>query len=110
MGPDLYKMSDDELYKRLGMIHSRLGWASASKHGAQLVQQLQFMMDEVTGILRDRQERVNFEQNILSKPAVVDIEGPRAKQAVETNSRAKSKSDIIARLRRSATPSSLKDA
>lgn len=110
MGPDLHKMTDDELYKRLGMIHSRLAWASNSSHGATLVQQLQYMLEEVTGILRDRTETAVFEQNVLSKPAVVDIDGPKEKAAVETNSRAKSKSDIITRLRRTATPTSLKDA
>jgi hypothetical protein len=111
MGPDLYKMSDDELYNRLGMIQSRLAWASNSSHGAKLVEQLQFMFDEVTQILRDRLERMMFEQNVLSKPAVVNIDGPQEKKTVEDpNSRAKTKSDIITRLRRSTAPTNMKDA
>lgn len=110
MGPDLHKMSDEELYKRLGMIQSRLAWASNSSHGANLVTQLQYMMEETTTILRDRMEKQVFEQNVLSKPAVVDIDGPKEKAAVETNSRAKTKSDIITRLRRTSTPTSVKDA
>lgn len=110
MGPNLLKMSEDDLYKRLGALQSRLVWAGQSTYGGQLVQQIQNMMDEITGILRDRTETAIFQQNVLSKPAVVDIEGPLEKVAVETNSRAKSKSDIITRLRRSATPTTLKDA
>jgi hypothetical protein len=110
MGPDLQKLSDEELFKRLGMIQARLGWASTSSHGGALVNQLQFMMEEVSMVIRDRVERINFEQSVMSTPAVVDIEGPKEKkQTEETNSRAKTKSDIITRLKRTSTPTSIKD-
>lgn len=109
MGPNLLKMSEDELYKRLGALQTRLAWAGQSSHGGMLVPQIQNMMDEITMILRDRMETAIFQQNVLSKAAVVDIDGPLEKVAVEANSRAKSKSDIITRLRRSSTPTTLKD-
>jgi hypothetical protein len=111
MGPDLSKLSDDELFKRLGLIQSRLSWATSSSHSANLVPQLQYMMEEVSQVINDRVERINFEQNVLSKPAVVNIDGPKEKKQIEeTNTRAKSKSDIITRLKRTSVPTSVKDA
>ena len=110
MGPDLYNLSDDELFKRLGLIQSRLSWAACSSHSATLVSQLQFMQEEISLIIRDRMEKSQFEQTIMSKPAVVDIDGPKEKkQSEDSNSRAKTKSDIITRLRRTSTPTSIKD-
>lgn len=110
MGPNLIAMSDDDLYRRIEMIHARLIWASNSSYGGNLVTQLQFMLEEVNGVLRDRMETATFEANVLSTPAVKDINGdPPKKSEEDKNSRAKSKSDIIARLKRSATPTNIKE-
>jgi hypothetical protein len=110
MGPDLTKLSDDELFKRLGLIQSRLSWAGSNSHSGNLVSQLQFMLDEINMVITDRMEKMNFEQHIASTPAVVDIDAPKEKKAVETNSRAKTKSDLITRLRRSTSPTTIKDS
>lgn len=111
MGPDLSKMSDEELFERLGQIHARIGYAETLSNGGMLMNQLHGMLEEVNFAIQDRIERNAMEQKLAARPAVVDLDGPQEKKkAVDTNSRAKSKSAIISRLKRSSTPSNLKDA
>jgi regulator of replication initiation timing len=111
MGPDLSKMSDDELFNRLGQLQSRLEYAGASAYGANLQKQLLAMMDEVNFVITDRIERMNMEQKLKERPEVIVIDGPQEKKKTDdSNSRAKSKSDIISRLKRSSVPTNLKDA
>ena len=110
MGPDLSKMSDDELFNRLAMIQTRLDYAGSSQYGANLQRQLTSMLEEVNFHITDRMERASMEQKLASQPAVVVIDGPQEKRVAEdSNSRAKSKSDIISRLKRTAAPTNLKD-
>lgn len=111
MGPDLNKMTDEELFTRLGQLQSRLEYASASQYGGNLQRQILAMMDEVNFMITDRMERMNMEQKLKERPEVIVIEGPQKKKKTEdSNSRAKSKSDIISRLKRSSVPTNLKDA
>lgn len=110
MGPDLSKMSDDELYKRLGIINSRLSWASAYSHCGRLVSQLQAMHQEVIAIIQDRTDRLAMKAKLDEMPDVINIEEPKKIVKTEdSNSRAKAKSDIIGRLRRTTMPQNLKD-
>lgn len=104
-------MTEDELFKRLGMISNRLAWAGAYSHSSRLIAQLQFMQDQVTAAIQDRVERYNMKARLDLMPDVVEIE--EAKKITnndETKSRAKSRSDIIGRLRRTAAPTTIKDA
>jgi regulator of replication initiation timing len=104
-------MSDDELFNRLGQLQSRLEYAGGSSYGANLQKQLLAMMDEVNFVITDRMERMNMEQRLKERPDVIVIDGPQEKKKTDdSNSRAKSKSDIISRLKRSSVPTNLKDA
>jgi hypothetical protein len=110
MGPDLTKMSDDELFKRLGLIDSRLSYAYNSSHCGRLVSQLQGMHEEVLFQIQERAERHNMKKRLDIMPDVVNIEEvKKTKRSDDSNSRAKSKSDIIGRLRRTTTPTTTKD-
>ncbi len=104
-------MSDDELFKRLGLINNRLSWASSYSHCGQLVQQLQMMHAEVIAVIEERVERINMKNRLDAMPDVLDISAPlKSVTAEDSNSRAKSKSDIIGRLRRTSSPVTSKDS
>ena len=111
MGPILSKLSEDELFKRLALIQSRLSYAGAYSRCDNLVGQLQSMQKEVSDHIAERIDRMNFEAKLANEPAVVNIEGPKEKAAGEnSNSRAKAKSDIITRLRRTSAPTNMKES
>ena len=98
-------MSDDELFARLAALNARVGWASSSSYSQALVPQIMMMIEQINMAITDRVERINFDQKLSSTPAVIEIDGPREKRVVaDSNSRAKSKSDIITRLRRTSAP------
>lgn len=104
-------MSEEELFKRLGLISERLVWARTFSHSDRLVAQLQYMSEEVTDAIQERIERQAMKMRLDRMPDVVDISAPKKVASTdETKSRAKSRSDIIGRLRRTATPTTIKDA
>lgn len=104
-------MSEDELFKRLSLIHSRLAWAGAYSHCGKLVAQLQHMHEEVSLAIQDRVERQAMKARLDLMPDVVEIaEQKKITATDDSKSRAKSRSDIIGRLRRTAAPTTTKDA
>lgn len=105
---ELSKMSEDELFKRLAMLHNRRAWCGNMNYSNSLIPQLDILIEDVTRELQERADKLYWDHHVMKQPDVITYTGYEEKKVTEENSntRAKAKSDIIMRLRRSSEPTS----
>jgi hypothetical protein len=105
---ELSKMSEDELFKRLAMLHNRRAWCGNMHYSNGLIPQIDLLIEEVTRELQERADKMYWDNHVLKQPDVITYTGYEEKKSPDENSntRAKTKSDIIMRLRRSSEPTS----
>lgn len=105
---ELSKLTEDELFKRLSMLHNRRAWCGSMNYSNNLIPQLDILIEDVTRELQERADKMYWENHVMKQPDVITYTGYEEKQesTENSNTRAKTKSDIIMRLRRSSEPTS----
>lgn len=108
---DYTKLSDEELMKKLTQVNERLSFMGAYSNSGMAVHQLQLMQHLIQQEFSDRTQRRSMQHKIDSEPEVRDLCAEKKEEVIpDKNSRAKTKSDIIGRMRRTTKPTSIKDA
>ena len=107
---DYTHLSDDELMKKLIQVNERLSFMGMHSSSAMIIHQLQLMQSMITQEFSDRSQKKIMQAKMDSEPEVRDLCAEKKIEPVaDKNSRAKSQSDIIGRMRRSKRPTSIKD-
>ncbi len=103
-------MSDDELLKNLLKVNERLSFYSAYSTSQTILNQLCMMRDSIQHEFNERTQQRYMKAKLAAEPEVRDMSEEKRVAATKENSRSKSQSDIIGRMRRTSHPSSIKDS
>lgn len=110
MEKNISKMSEEELYRHIAQINEKINIVSRQYSNSPIMMnQLQYMQEMANMELSDRIQRIHMKEILDRTPATVDLSEEKKKKVDKNNSRAKSKSDIISRMRRTKKPTEQTD-